>query len=227
MRKPQIVIKLRPENPAGLANLGNRVIVALTANANFTTPAVSLANLGLAVTAVLDAIALWGPVGNRGSHANVVDLRLKSVTLANLLRAEADYVQATAAIAAGSDYETMAAIMTTSGFDLKSNGGPQGVLEAVQNFHRFISRSLAPNQVKLKWKKPLNVANVSNVKSYRVLRGTTSVFSDAVEIGNPTKASFIDTNNGVTTTWFYWVVAVNSAGDSAPSEVVSVTVVAN
>jgi hypothetical protein len=228
MRKPQIVIKLSPLNYAGLANLGNRAVSSLTGNGNFTTPAVTLVNLQAAITAVEDAIAVWGPKGNRGSHEDVVDLRTKALTLHGMLKAEADYVQTTAQIAAGNDFAAMAAIMVTSGFDLKNIPGPQGMLEAVQNFHRFISRSLAPNQVKLKWKHPLNVTSKSNVKSYRVLRGTTNVFSAAVEIGAPTKTTFIDTNNtGVSQTWFYWVVAVGSAGDSAPSGVVSVIVVAD
>ena len=82
--------------------------------------------------------------------------------------------------------------------------------------------------IKLRWEKPLNVTSRNNVRSYRVLRGTTSVFSAAVEIGNPTATTFTDTNStGVVQTWYYWIVPVNSAGNGAPSEVVTVTVVNN
>ena len=75
---------------------------------------------------------------------------------------------------------------------------------------------------------PQNVTSVGNVKSYRVLRGTTGVFSAAVEIGTTTRSEFIDTNNtGANVTWSYWVVPLNSAGDGAPSGVVTVAVVSN
>jgi hypothetical protein len=79
--------------------------------------------------------------------------------------------------------------------------------------------------VKLKWEMPLNITSVTNVKSYRVLRGTTNVFSAAVEIKVTTATTYVDTNStALTQAWFYWVVAVNSAGDGAPSEVVAVNV---
>ena len=128
MRKPQIVIKLSPHNYARLANLGNRVVASLSGNLNFTTPAITLLALTTATTAVVTAIGVWGPKGNRGSHADLVNLRQKALTLFNLLRAEADYVQTTSQIAAGNDYVAMNAIITTSGFDVKNNGGPQGEL---------------------------------------------------------------------------------------------------
>jgi len=228
MRKPQIVIKLEPKDYAGYAALGNAVVAALTGNVTYGTPAIPLATLSTAVSDVEAAIALWNFGDNRGSHADLADLQNKTLTLANLLRAEADYVQTESASTAGNDYSIMTAIMTTSGFQLKRDPSPQGLLEAVQNFRSFINRSLAPNQVNLKWKKPLNLTSKNNVRSYRVLRGTTNVFSAAVEVGNPTAASFIDVNDsGAMQTWFYWIVAVNAYGDSAPSDVISVSVLPN
>jgi len=228
MRKPQIVIKLERTDYKGYAALGKAVVAALTGNISFGTPGIPLATLSTAISDVDAAMTLWNFGDNRGSHANLADLQNKTLTLANLLRAEADYVQTESASTAGNDYSIMNAIMTTSGFQLKRIGSPQGILEAVQNFHRFISRSLAPNQVKLKWEKPLNLTSKNNVRSYKVLRGTTNVFSAAVEIGSPTATSFIDTNDtAAMQTWYYWIVAVNSYGDSAPSDVVSVAVVPN
>jgi len=229
MKKSQIAIKLRPNDYKDLVNLGNRVIAALTGNGNFTTPAPSLVNLQAAVDDVSSAMSLWlHPDGNHGSYDDLADLQQKSLTLWLMLRQAADYVQTTTGIAAGSDYATMRSIMSTSGFDLKSEGSPQGPLEAVADFHHFISRTLAPNEIKLKWKRPLNVSTSTNVKAYRVLKGTTAVFSAAVEIAITTKTTFMDTNTtGVTQTWYYWVIAVNNAGESPPSEVVVVSVLSN
>jgi hypothetical protein len=201
MKKPIIAIKLSPKNYAGLVSLGNRVFASMTGSLDFPTPSPALSVLQTGITAVVNAIAAWGPKGNRGSHADLVNLRQQSLTLLQLLKAESQYVQTTAQLAAGSDYSDMATMLTGSGFELKSTGAPQGVLEMAQNFHGFVSRRLAPNQRKLKWKMPLNTTSANNVKSYRVLRGTTNVFSAAVEIAVTTATEFVDTNNtGATVT---------------------------
>ena len=81
------------------------------------------AALTTAVNNVMAAIAVWGPKGNRGSHVDLADLRAKTLTLAQLLKAEAQYVQNTAQTAAGSDYVLMGAVITTSGFQLASISG--------------------------------------------------------------------------------------------------------
>src|SRR6266700_1357197 len=107
--------------------------------------------------------------------------------------AGSQYLESTGQVAGGSDYPGMKALIISSGFQLANDHSPQGTREMVQGFHRFISRRLDPNQVKLKWKKPLNTTSAGNVKSYRVFRGTT-VFSAADEIGATTKTSFVDTN---------------------------------
>src|ERR1700677_1865743 len=110
MRKPIISIKLNPRQYAGLVNLGNRVVTNLTGNLNYTTPVPALTVAQSAITAVVNAIAVWGPKGNRGSHADLRDLRNKALTLAQTLKALSQYVQNTAQLAAGSDYSQMAAI---------------------------------------------------------------------------------------------------------------------
>ncbi len=133
-------------------------------------------------------------------------------------------MQLTAQLAAGSDYVLMASIIGTSGYDLKGTGTPQGVLQKVQNFHRFSSRQLAVNQLKLKWKKPLNVTTPSNVQDYKILRSATVDFTTAVEIGATTTTSFVVSNiTSAPQTWTFWVVAFNSAGPGVPSDPITVT----
>ncbi len=225
MNKPIISINLRPLNYAGLVNLANRVASSLAGNLNFATPAISVLALQAAVTDVINAIAVWGPKGNRGSHGTLIDLRSKALILAQLLKAEAQYVMTTATVASGTDFVAMQNIIISSGFRLANVKSPQGILQMAQGFQRFVSRQLDPNQVKLKWRKPLNVTSKSNVKSYRVLRGTTNVFSAATEIGTTTKTSFVDTNTtAASQTWSYWVVPVNTEGDGVISDVVTVRV---
>lgn len=221
--KPIIALRLSPVSYSGLVDLGNRVVASLAGNISFTTPAVTLMSLQTAITNVVDAIALWGPKGNHGSHADLVNLRQKALVLRQLLQSEAKYVEITAQLAAGTDFVTMTTIIVSSGYQLSNAATPQGILQMVQNFHRFDTRKVNPNQVKLKWKRPLNTLP-NNVKSYRVLRGTSTVFSSAVEIGVTTKASFVDTNSSTAPiTWSYWIVPVNTNGGGIVSDAVTVT----
>ena len=226
MRKPIIAIKIRPDSYAGLVNLGNSVHAGLTGNLAFTTPLPALTVLQSNIDAVTAAIATWGPKGNRGSHATLVDLRTKALTLAETLKSLAQYVQNTSQTASGSDYSAMAAMIVTSGYQLANPKNPQGVLQMVQNFHVFVSRRLNANQVKLKWKKPLNTTAAGNVKLYKIYKGVQPpVFSTAAVYATTTKTTFIDTNTTTSAqTWAYWIVPVNNAGDGVLSDVVNVTV---
>ncbi len=225
MAKPIIAIKLRPQNYAGLVNLGNRVFTNMSGNLDFTTPVPTLLSLQTDVTDVVNAIGVWGPKGNRGSHDDLVDLRAKAITLSQTLKSLAQYVQNTAQTTAGSNYVLMATIITGSGYQLANAKTPQGILQMVQNFHNFVSRKLSPNEVKLKWKKPLNTTAAGNVKSYNVFRGTTAIFSAAVQIGSTAKTTFTDTNaTAASVTWYYWIVPLGAAGYGVVSDVVSVTV---
>jgi len=226
MKKPIISIKLSARNYSGLADLGNRLIASLTGNGNFTTPAVPLATLQAAVTDVETAIATWG--NGQGTTADLADLRQNAVVLLQLINSEGHYVQLTAQQAAGQDFDTLKTILTTSGFDLANTGAPQGLLQKVQNFHRAVSAQLYPNQVKLMWRKPLNVSSAGNVKDYHIYRGTTAVFTDAEQVGETTRTSFVDTNiTAAAVTWTYWVIPVNSAGAGVPSDPITVSIVSN
>ncbi len=199
--------------------------VSLSGNINFLAPAPAVASLQSAVTAVAAAIGVWGPKGNRGGHAALVDLRFKALTLADMLKAEAQYVQNTAQAAAGIDYALMGTIITSSGFSLANARTPQGILEKVQSFHQFVSRKLNKNEAKLKWKKPLNVVNRGNVKEYKVLRNISTDFTTAVEAGITTKTTFTDTNTTATAVkWTYWVIAYNTNGAGVVSDPVTVDV---
>jgi len=224
MRYPQVVVKTRPTWFDELVSLGNRVIASLTGSAVYITPAVSLVNLQAAVTAVTDALALWRPLSGHGSHAQYEDLKDKSLTLLNFLKAEANYVQTTAVLAAGNDYSLLASLLATSGFAIKGDPVPQGVLNAVTGFRRMLSGSLNPNQVKFGWSRPLD-ARRGNVYLYRILRATTTNFADAVEIATSSKTRFIETNDtGTVQTYTYWIIPVNNVGNGAASVAVTVSI---
>ncbi len=224
MQVPTIALKVRRNQPAKLVDLGTTVFGGMTGNVNFSTPLVPLANLQTAITDVQNAIALWGPKGNRGSHANYLDLQNKCVVLHQMLKSQAQYVTAQSAIIAGNDYSEMASIMASSGFELKTTGHPQGVLGQVQDLRKLASAKVNRNQVKLKWARPLGVTSKNNVKSYKVYRANTVDFMAALQVATVTKSEFLDTNNttGVVN-WTYWIVAVGAAGDGLVSEPITIS----
>jgi len=72
MAKVIIVIKVNAKQFSKLIDLGNRVYASLTGNASFT-PDPALSVLQSNNTDCTEALALVGPKGNRGSHADYLD----------------------------------------------------------------------------------------------------------------------------------------------------------
>lgn len=222
-----VVLRTNNKQFSKLVALGNRVIANMTGNGNFTTPVPALATVQTAVNEVEAAIAVWGPKGNRGSHADYVDLCQKAQTLHGLIKALASYVQDTAILAAGNDYTTLKSIIISSGLDVAKDKTPVGVLQAVKNFNIFISPSLARNKVKFRWVRPDNTSSARDVSNYVVRKGTTPVYQDSVPVANLTRTEFIDTNNTPgAVTWYYWIVPFNAYGEGVPSEMIGVTILA-
>lgn len=217
--KPTTILGVKRSNYQGIANLGNLVIASMTANGNFVTPVPTLVALQAAITSLEAAIATWGPVGNRGSHADLVALRAAATDAYNNLLAEANYVQQTAGIAAGSDYPAMAAIIATSGFGMKNPPMPQGALGQPQDLHRTFRDDVSLYTPRLDWTKPIGLTSPNNVKSYQVLRNTVNNILTATVIASSTKTNFQDNTAAAGTQYWYWVKGVNSAGPGAESAV--------
>jgi predicted phage tail protein len=217
--KPTTIVGVKISDYAGIENMGNRVVASLTGNPSFTTPVPALATVSTDITALETAISNWGPVHNRGSHADLLALRDAARTVYNDLLSLAQYVQTTAQVAAGSDYTAMAAIIGTSGFGIKNPPMPQGLLGSPQNLHRMFQNSVSLYTPKLKYKKPIGLTSPNNVKSYQILRNTVNNILTATVIGTSTKTSFIDVTAAAGTQYYYWVKGVNSAGPGAESAV--------
>lgn len=222
MSKPIIKIALPPDKYAALETLASSVIGCMTGNVNFPVPSPSMAVLQNALAELTAAIAIWGPAGSRGSKKELAHLRHAAITMRNLLLKEAAYVMNLVDLSAGANEQEK--FILSSGFPLRNERSPQGVLEKVQNFHNFVSRQLNVHQVKLKWDKPLNVAVNSNVKVYLVYRSATTLFSEAVFMGATTKTTFIDNDPLPGVVNSYFVIPFNNAGNGVVSEVVSVSV---
>ena len=63
----------------------------------------------------------------------------------------------------------------------------------------------------------LTWSTVADATSYKILRGTSSTYSSATQIGTVTTATFSDATALPGQGYYYWIVAVNDQGESAPS----------
>lgn len=201
-----------------LSSFAAFIIVSLTGNAAFATPDPAIVALTAAQTALDAAIAAWGPVGARGSHVDLMNLRSAALTMRNLLVQELGYVQSTV-VAAGGDYAAQSAMMASSGFGVKNAPVPQGLLGQPENFHQNFRNNISIYFVGLGWKKPLGLTSPGNVKNYQIWRNpTNNVFNDptCVGIGTATRTQFIDRTPLDTPAW-YFITASNDQGLGAPT----------
>lgn len=222
-----LALNVTPRQYSVLISLGNRTVAAITGSTVYTTPSPSILTIQSLVTDCQNALAKWkGSGSNRGSEDDLAQLRLKAKLLHVNLKALMQYCQNTAEIAAGTDNDQLNALLTQSGFDLGKGKSPVGMLEMVQNFHQFISRSIPDNKTKLKWKRPLNTRRSNDVLSYNLYRSTTANLADAVLIAQTSKSEYIDTNPAAIDTYYwYWVAPFGSAGLGIMSEAVKVLLV--
>ncbi len=227
MKKPSIAIKLNPRDYSGLINLANRVFNSMTGNLAFSTPLPTLLSVQSATTACAVALAARGDAHTHGTTEDTVVLRETGLTLRNTLVALAAYVTTTASNSAGNNYPTMTTIMSSSGYGLKSDPTPQGLLGPVRNLRCVFDAGLNQNQFKATWTAPENVTSKNNVKSYLVFKGTTPVFSAAMQVATTSKGEFMDENStSATVTLYLWIVPFGAAGNGAASDVLMVTLTA-
>lgn len=208
MARPQIKIGVRVTQYDAVRTLGQTVVLSMTGNLSFPTPSPLLATLQSAVTALSNAIAAWGPAGNRGTHEDLINLRAASFTLRNLLLQEAAYVYNQ--VDPTADYLTQAAFILSSGFQVKNSPVPQGALGAPQNVHQMFAPNVPIFKFKIKWKKPLGLSSPNNCKSYIIMRSLTDDVNAAVQVGTSTKTSFIDNPPFVSGLTYWYFVAGNN-----------------
>ena len=105
----------------------------------------------------------------------------------------------------------MAAIISTSGFEMSKVPAPVGLLPAVEGFQQVKSLLLNPNQVMFKWNCPLDIP-VAGVYLYRIMRAATAVFQRCRGNRHQQQGrSFVDTNEtGAVQTYTYWVIPTNN-----------------
>lgn len=227
MNNVNIAMKLYARNYTGYINLGINVLNSLTDNMNFISPSPPLSVLSADIDTVKLSLAAWNSVGKRGSPEVLFNLRKNTGKLAQTLKALSEFVLNTVQISCENNTVAMAEMVATSGFPLKSDGAPQGLFDMVSNLRTIHSAGLRNDQLHLIWSKPATAKSTRNVKFYKVYIGALgSPFSAATMLATTTKTNFIYSNrSGDIERVIFWIVAVNAAGDGAPSEGLAATIV--
>ena len=203
-----VKIGVNPSDFNGISVLIANVIAGLTFNpGDFPAPNPSLANLNADYNALTAAITAWGPVHNRGSHTDWLNLVAAADTARNDLLLEADYVNNL--VDPLQPYATQVAFIVTSGFGVKNLPTPQGSLGQIQNFHRHMSDAIPDSDVCLKWKKPLGLTSPNNVKGYKIFKA--NLLGTFTQTFISTKTQFTD-SPGLGQVFLYTVWAFNDAG---------------
>ena len=189
----------------------------VTKVADYPAPNPTMPNFQTDIDALQDAITAWGIKGNRGSHVDHLNLVAAANFVRDDLRMLADYAQNTKP----DDPDSW----STLGFKIKRGRSKPAELQIVQNFRNFLSRSVPPPAIKLKWKRPLDT-DAGDVKGYLIQRNNTSEYPGgdlrgnraiANVIGVVPNTAFIDEDPYVGENW-YWVTPFNSLGFGVTSD---------
>jgi hypothetical protein len=176
---------------------------------DYPSPGPGMATFQGHITDLDKAIIAWGKKGNRG---RTVDQR-KVLKTAGIVKKDLTRLEKYAMITQSDNPKSWLAV----GFPLRKERTKAGTLEAVRDFHRFISRRVSQLDVKLKWKKPLDTKR-SMIKSYIVQWNDKPGYPE-----DPHKRILMNVIAVVTETTFtdahplpganyYWVTPLNSAG---------------
>jgi len=223
MKKPIIVTKLKVTQFRAIKSMAESVHEGLNLNAGFPNPQPSMPVLLAALTALNEALEKWGKNGNRGSHADYVNLQVAALHMYRILTQLAAWCMAS--LDPALSYGEQRVLLSTTGFPLKHDGSPQGRLEPVQDLHLFFARNTRQGYIKFRWKRPLNVTSKGNVKNYLIYRSAANDFSTASVIASVTKTTFTEAP-GIGE-WFYWVAAANHHGPGAVGSSLQVEVFKN
>lgn len=209
MARVRATTKLGNYNPTALALYAASIVTAMTTNvATFPTPPVALATITTNVTALYAAIAAWGVVGARGSHADLIALRNAVKVVQVNLQVTAAYVNQ---VAVG-----FGPTVALSGFTGTNPHTVIGVLGAPQDFRQLVSLRTLNGEVILKWKKPLNIG-FGKVPTY-VVEAFDSPTGNWVQVAITTRTKATIKNkpyNPATSQFLVRCYAVNSAGNGA------------
>lgn len=200
-----------------IADFCSAVIAAMTTNAVvFPAPPYPLASFTVDVADFQSNIDAWGALGNRGSHADWVNVVASSIQCLNDLEAEAGYVQAIARGSFPGNYASQVATVLLAAMRAKDDSNRLAAWGVVNAFEQLIKPSLQnTGNVYLRWKKP-NVlpGAMSKPPAYNVYISPDNI--TYTFLGATSSTFFVD-HPGTGNMKYYKVAPVSSAGEGALS----------
>lgn len=216
MAAAKVKVNVNPLAFANISALAGNVINGLTTNAFFFPfPNPNIFILTSNKNDLDLAIVAWGPVHNRGSHADYLDLVAKTHTMRSALFTEAAYVQSL--VDPTTSFAAQSIFIVRSGFSVKNLPAPQGLLGVPENLHQVTNNTIATNTPLIKWDKPLGLTSPNNVKSYEVFRNNVNI-QPLISIASVTSTKYLDLDVTIRgTQQYYWIQALNDVGLGAPT----------
>ena len=211
MLNNSIALHLENYNSSALYVFADTLYRNFLVSVIFTSPKPTLAQQLIDNTALKKGLANWGVQGNRGSTYDNAVLESADRDVRDNIRNLAKYVML--------ETPKNPLAWETIGFSLRKLKGRVGMLGAVRGFHQVISRFTSLDEIKLRWKRPLETHKWTRI-TYRVMRSPDSNFENAVLVGLLTnKCTFTDHVKGLAAVQFYWIIPVNTYGNGMISNV--------
>ena len=182
--------------------------------AAFPTPNPIMTDFQTDIDSLTTARVAWGDDHNRGSHVDHVNLLTAVAVVRDDLRMLSAYAQ--------NAQPNQPAKWQAVGFTPKSPKSAPKPLQMVQQFRRFISRTLVEGTIKLKWKRPADTA-ASDVKVYVVQYSPTSI-QPAIDGTRGVVNGILVTDTSIIIeppfvgANYFWVTAFNAMGYGVSSE---------
>lgn len=201
--KEQLRVKIGALNYKALISLGDSVVLHLSGNLIFPSPAPPLIDLSTAIANLRATNTLIGTKRNKGSKSDVIACRTSATTLRAVLIQLAGYVLSTLSPNASvPDYN---AALATAGFALKSKRSRVAKMQSVTFIQQNNNAKFIPSDGRIKFRKPRGLLKGLVVDGFNVYKG-------GVLVGTTT-ATFFLTGQAVNTVGSYIVRPFNARGE--------------
>jgi len=167
IKRVQTRIKLGASQYLRLVALANTVVEKMTGNANFATPAPSLASVTTAAGDLATAAGNMGIRRSRGSKSSLITAQAYATDLRALLSQLEAYVINTAAIAALPDSPAYNVIVASSGFALRTPAR-KVQLQTMRYVRQDNNPAFNLEKVRLNWRKPKGLIKGAHATAYEI-----------------------------------------------------------
>ena len=174
LRKASIRIKINQAGYKKLVALGDRVLLFMTGNLNFSTPLPALAGVQTDLTGLKNATANMGQKRSRASKTELQDATTRATVVRDELTALLNYVIQTCLVAHPTDIPAFNQMLGSSGFAMKDTRSLTARTQQptfTRQTNNKIYNGATNGQVRINWRKPLGLLKGKPIAGYNVIIG--------------------------------------------------------